>query len=100
MKARILRPRPSVSEPLSPAFGRGKLWKRQRSCINQAPRLHRAIRRHIGTRYQISATFPLVTRQHALYRALPARELPLPRGLAHVRLEAVFEAPVVGEFRR
>src|SRR5690242_20105202 len=42
----------------------------------------------------------LVARQHALHRAGPAGELPLARGLAHVGLEAMLEAPIVGELGR
>src|SRR6185312_7525678 len=41
---------------------------------------------------------PLVAREHALHRPRPAFQFPLTRGGAHVRLEAVLEAPVVGEF--
>jgi len=40
----------------------------------------------------------LVARQHALHRAGPAFQFALTRGGAHVGLEAVLEAPVVGEF--
>src|SRR5947209_6245936 len=42
----------------------------------------------------------LVACEHTLHRPRPSRELPLPCRLAHVRLEAVLEAPVVGKLRR
>ena len=41
---------------------------------------------------------PLIARQHPLHRPRPARQLPLPRRLAHRRLEAMLQPPVVGEF--
>jgi len=41
---------------------------------------------------------PLIAREHALHRACPALQLALARRRAHVRLEAVLEPPVVGEF--
>src|SRR3954470_701951 len=50
--------------------------------------------------YEILLALALVAREHALHRPRPARQLPLPCRLAHVRLEAVLEAPVVGEFCR
>src|ERR1700676_4752646 len=43
---------------------------------------------------------PLISRQRALHRPCPSRQLPLPCRLAHVRLETMLEPPVVGEFRR
>jgi hypothetical protein len=55
---------------------------------------------HIGITVGEDHSVPLVTRQHPLHRPRPAHELPLARRLAHVRLEAVLQAPVVGEFGR
>src|SRR5262245_64514756 len=42
----------------------------------------------------------LIAREHAFHRPCPALQLALARGGAHRGLEAVFEAPVVGEFFR
>src|SRR3954471_23975145 len=50
--------------------------------------------------YEILLALALVAREHAFHCPRPARQLPLPCRLAHVRLEAVLEAPVVGEFGR
>src|SRR6202795_216980 len=44
------------------------------------------------------ALLALVARQHALHCARPPGELPLPRRLAHRRLETVLQPPIVGEF--
>src|SRR5882757_7467647 len=48
--------------------------------------------------YRKILPLPLIARQQSLHRARPSRQLALARGLAHRGLEAMLEAPVVGEF--